>query len=119
MNGVPKDADSVCTRIFLSLVAERVRGNSAPNIILHLDNTASQNKNRYMLAFCECLVHWNFAKSVAVKFLVVGHTANYVDRFFALAMSSYKKKSTESLPLMVERMAKDARSKPTECARFQ
>ena len=43
-------------------------------IYLQLDNTTKQNKNRYIIGYCACLVQWGLADKVVVSFLPVGHT---------------------------------------------
>ncbi len=48
-----------------------------------LDNTAKDNKNRYVMAFCDWLVHQGVFKTVQVNFLPVGHTHEDIDRKFS------------------------------------
>jgi len=52
------------------------------NLIFYCDNTVSQNKNRFIICFCDLLMKLNLTKSVRVKFLVVGHTHFNPDKEF-------------------------------------
>ena len=58
-----------------------------PIIFLQLDNTTKQNKSKYLVAFCELLVHFKVCKEIRINFLPVGHTHEDIDQFFSrLAM---------------------------------
>ena len=51
-------------------------------IYLQLDNTSKQNKSRYMLGYCACLVEWGVVDKVVISFLPVGHTHEDVGKNF-------------------------------------
>ena len=46
-----------------------------PKLIINLDNTGKENKNRHVFAFLEALVKKGIFQEIQVEFLVVGHTA--------------------------------------------
>ena len=48
-------------------------------LFLQLDNSAKDNKNRYVMAFCSLLTARRIFKEVTVGFLVVGHTHKDID----------------------------------------
>lgn len=52
------------------------------NLYLQLDNTAKDNKNQYLMAFCSLLTARHIFKEVVVGFLIVGHTHEDIDAFF-------------------------------------
>jgi hypothetical protein len=62
----------------------RILGKSLPRILyLQLDN-ASDNKNKYMMAFTEHLVNVGVFDKVEIGFLVVGHTHEDIDQRFSV-----------------------------------
>ncbi|KAL3700973.1 hypothetical protein R1sor_018995 [Riccia sorocarpa] len=54
-----------------------------PNLYIQLDNSAKDNKNWAMMAFCSELVARGCCKMITMSFLVVGHTHEDVDAFFS------------------------------------
>ena len=54
-----------------------------PIFFLQLDNCTRENKNRYLLAYCELLVAQGVFKVVYVSFLPVGHTHADIDQSFS------------------------------------
>jgi hypothetical protein len=54
-----------------------------PYITLQLDNTAKQNKGKYLIAFCEILVARKVCEQITINFLPVGHTHEDIDQFFS------------------------------------
>ncbi|KAL3697209.1 hypothetical protein R1sor_011285 [Riccia sorocarpa] len=54
-----------------------------PNLYIQLDNSAKDNKNWAMIAFCTELVARGCCKMITMFFLVVGHTREDVDAFFS------------------------------------
>jgi hypothetical protein len=51
----------------------------ATNLLLHADNCVGQNKNRYILHYCEWLVMMGIFETVEMAYLIVGHTKFDVD----------------------------------------
>ena len=43
-------------------------------LFLQLDNSAKDNKNPYVMAFCSLLIARRVFKEVTVGFLIIGHT---------------------------------------------
>ncbi len=56
---------------------------SPKTLYIQLDNTSKDDKNRFVLAFCEWLVHHGLFESIHVNFVTVGHTHEHVDRKFS------------------------------------
>lgn len=54
----------------------------ATKLSLHTDNCCGQNKNKFVLQFCEWLVMMGYFESVEIAFLIVGHTKFDVDTWF-------------------------------------
>ena len=54
-----------------------------PILFLQLDNTAKQNKCKYLLGFLALLVHYNVFEEILVSFLLVGHTHEDIDQLFS------------------------------------
>ncbi|KAL3681281.1 hypothetical protein R1sor_024237 [Riccia sorocarpa] len=69
-----------------------------PNLYIQLDNSAKDNKNWTMMAFCSELVARGCCKMITMSFLVVGHTHEDVDAFFSKVNATQVGKDIESLP---------------------
>ncbi|KAL3686046.1 hypothetical protein R1sor_004068 [Riccia sorocarpa] len=69
-----------------------------PNLYIQLDNSAKDNKNWAMMAFCSELVARGCCKMITMSFLVVGHTHEDVDAFFSKVNAAQARKDIESLP---------------------
>ncbi|KAL3699428.1 hypothetical protein R1sor_017450 [Riccia sorocarpa] len=69
-----------------------------PNLYIQLDNSAKDNKNWAMMAFCSELVAIGCCKMITMSFLVVGHTHEDVDAFFSKVNAAQAGKDIESLP---------------------
>ncbi|KAL3702379.1 hypothetical protein R1sor_020401 [Riccia sorocarpa] len=68
-----------------------------PNLYIQLDNSAKDNKNWAMMAFCSELVATGCCKMITMSFLVVGHTHEDVDAFFSKVNAAQAGKDIESL----------------------
>ncbi|KAL3696277.1 hypothetical protein R1sor_010353 [Riccia sorocarpa] len=69
-----------------------------PNLYIQLDNSAKDNKNWAMMAFCSELVARGCCKMITMSFLVIGHTHEDVDAFFSKMNAAQARKDIESLP---------------------
>ena len=63
-------------------------------LFLQLDNSAKNNKNRYVMAFCSLLTIKRIFKEVTVGFLIVGHTHEDIDGHFSYLSKLLKMKNT-------------------------
>ena len=63
-------------------------------LFLQLDNSAKDNKNRYVMAFCSLLTARRVFKEVTVGFLIVGHTHEDIDAHFSYLLKLLKMKNT-------------------------
>ena len=63
-------------------------------LFLQLDNSAKDNKNRYVMAFCSLLTTRRVFKEVIVGFLIVGHTHKDIDAHFSYLSKLLKVKNT-------------------------
>lgn len=54
-----------------------------PTLYLQFDNCTRENKNRFFLAYVECLVRWKVFKQIDVSFLPIGHTHEDIDQAFS------------------------------------
>ncbi|KAL3675577.1 hypothetical protein R1sor_025525 [Riccia sorocarpa] len=65
-----------------------------PHLYIQLDNSAKDNKNWAMMAFCNELIARGCCKTITMSFLLVGHTHEDVDAFFSKEMADYKHHAT-------------------------
>jgi hypothetical protein len=59
---------------------------------IQADNAPSDNKNHTLLAFCGLLVGQGVFKTVQLNHLIVGHTHEDIDAFFAILSRLLKRK---------------------------
>ena len=59
---------------------EKGRGKLAKTLYLQLDNCPRENKNSYLVAFCNWLVQRHVFDTIELSFLQVGHTHNECDQ---------------------------------------
>ena len=83
-----KNTDGVITTLYHRLVAER---NPRAEIDLLLDNTGSQNKNRFAFAGFQWLCCVGLAGIIRVHFLERGHTKTALDTTFGNLKSQLRK----------------------------
>jgi hypothetical protein len=62
-------------------------------LYLQLDNSAKDNKNRFVMAFCSLLTARGIFKEVTMGFLVVGHTYEDIDAYFSYLSKLLKQKN--------------------------
>ena len=63
-------------------------------LYLQLDNSAKDNKNRYVMAFCSLLIARRVFKEVTIGFLIVGHTHKDIDAHITYLSKLLKIKNT-------------------------
>ena len=63
-------------------------------LFLQLDNSAKNNKNRFVIAFCSLLTAKRVFKEVTVGFLIVGHTHEDINAHFSYLSKLLKMKNT-------------------------
>ena len=66
---------------------KRSEGPLPKKLYIQLDNCSRENKNRYVLGYCEYLVAHSVFDSVEVGFLPVGHTHEDIDQAFSQTSS--------------------------------
>ncbi|XP_066267510.1 uncharacterized protein [Branchiostoma lanceolatum] len=54
-----------------------------PILYIQADNCYRENKNKFMLAFLDMLVHMKIFREVQLSFLIVGHTHEDIDQMFS------------------------------------
>ncbi|CAC5375163.1 unnamed protein product [Mytilus coruscus] len=98
--------DSNLTLNILLFVLEeisRMMGNKLPPIrYLQADNCWRENKNKYIISFCELLVHLQIFREVHLSFLVVGHTHEDIDAAFSKISEKLRTKDVETLPTLLK-----------------
>ncbi|KAL3678788.1 hypothetical protein R1sor_021744 [Riccia sorocarpa] len=72
-----------------------------PVLMLQMDNSAKDNKNLHILAFCSELVICGVFETVEVNFLMVGHTHEDVDTLFSKVSAQTMHKDVLSLPALM------------------
>jgi hypothetical protein len=75
-DNVAKDGNLLPTVLLETLHQTKLqRGGKLPKVLLlQLDNTARENKNKYVMAFLAFLVDTGVFEEIWVNFLLVGHT---------------------------------------------
>lgn len=68
-------------------------GGPSPHLFLQLDNCWRENKNRFFMAFVECLIAWKLFKTIEVGFLPIGYTHSDIDQTFS---TTYRRLRTEN-----------------------
>jgi hypothetical protein len=63
-------------------------------LFLQLDNSAKDDKNRFVMAFCSLLTARRIFKEVTVGFLIVGHTHEDIDAYFSYLSKLLKRRNT-------------------------
>lgn len=73
-----KGPNSVISMLFQTIVDYQARTNNCNTmrLILHADNCAGQNKNRFVIWFCSLMVLMGKFEEVRLCFLISGHTKN-------------------------------------------
>ncbi|XP_066304363.1 uncharacterized protein [Branchiostoma lanceolatum] len=77
--------DSNLTLNLLLKILRRLSVDKAlpPILYIQADNCYRENKNKYMLAFLDILVHMRIFREVQLSFLIVGHTHEDIDQMFS------------------------------------
>ena len=71
-------------------------------LFLQLDNSAKDNKNRYVMAFCSLLTTKRVFKEVTVGFLIVGHTHEDINAHYSYMSKLLKMKNTYILADLIK-----------------
>ena len=66
-------------------------------LLLQLDNSGKDNKNKHVFAFCSELVARGVFETVEVGFLMVGHTHEDVDALFSKVSAALRHKEVDNL----------------------
>lgn len=85
----PGAADLVLTQLFEIIFASITSNTGACRsrvLHIHADNTAKENKNQWMLAFCGWLLLLGWFDRIRVSFLIAGHTYNEIDSVIFAAL---------------------------------
>ena len=62
-------------------------------LYIQLDNSAKDNKNKYLMAILSLLTAWGVFKEIQVGFLLVGHTHEDIDAYFSHLSKALKRKN--------------------------
>ena len=88
-----KNANLVCSMIHNVLKDPRVAClPHARNLVLHADNCAGQNKNKYVMSYLAWRVMVGLNDSIKLHFMVSGHTKNICDAYFGLFKRKVKRR---------------------------
>ncbi|KAK3108210.1 hypothetical protein FSP39_003259 [Pinctada imbricata] len=78
-----------------------------PRILyIQADNCARENKNKFLLAFCELLVKLNVFHEVNLSFLYVGHTHEDIDAAFSQISEKLRRQDVITLPGILEMLGR-------------
>ena len=79
-----KNPNLILTCFYLHIVQHlETTGSHPPVLWLQADNCIKENKNRWMLGFCEWLVHKGLFQEIMISMLPPGHTHIDVDQMFS------------------------------------
>ncbi|XP_053405149.1 uncharacterized protein LOC128558899 [Mercenaria mercenaria] len=81
----------------LKRTAQQHMNQLPPVLYIQADNCGRENKNRYVMAFCELLVTERIFDEVHLSFLYVGHTHEDVDAAFSHVAERLRKTDVEIL----------------------
>ena len=88
-----KNANLVCSMLHDALKDPRVAClPHARNLVLHADNCAGQNKNKYVMSYLAWRVMVGLNDSIKLHFMVSGHTKNICDAYFGLVKRKVKRR---------------------------
>lgn len=68
---------------------------------IQADNCARENKNRFVLGFCELLFTLDIFKEVHLSFLHVGHTHEDIDASFSQLSMKLRNSDAETMPKLL------------------
>ncbi|VDI06880.1 Hypothetical predicted protein [Mytilus galloprovincialis] len=77
-------------------------GTLPPVLYIQADNCWRENKNKYVLSFCELLVHMKVFQEVHLSFLYVGHTHEDIDAGFSKIVDSLRRNDAETIPELLD-----------------
>ncbi|KAL3696984.1 hypothetical protein R1sor_011060 [Riccia sorocarpa] len=76
-------SDSNLTITVLQKILLEWEGILPPTLYLQLDNTVRENKNNILFAYLAMLLEKKVFTKIKLRFLLVGHTHNFVDQMFS------------------------------------
>lgn len=92
-------------------------GMKCDKLILHSDNCAGQNKNKFMMWFIIWMVIMDFTDQVELNFLIVGHTKNVCDGAFGHVKRALSKKDIHFPFEMMDLIEKSSKNNHCICSR--
>jgi hypothetical protein len=98
----PSNASSVCWKCVCPYCGVILSVDRRPRkLYLQLDNTARQNKSKYVFAYLGWLVQTGQALEVIVSFLPVGHTHEDIDQLFSRLSVYLRKHDAHDRPALM------------------
>ncbi|XP_078695058.1 uncharacterized protein LOC144923998 [Branchiostoma floridae x Branchiostoma belcheri] len=80
------------------------QGPLPPILYVQADNCFRENKNKYMLAFLDMLVHRKIFVEVQLSFLYVGHTHEDIDQLFSQIADRLRHEEARTLQQLLEKL---------------
>ena len=84
----PHDANVTISLLFHQILS--YKNNRPPILILHMDNCAKENKNKYVFSWISTLIAFGWFNTVEVYFLPTGHIHEKNDACFILISNALK-----------------------------
>ena len=88
-------------------------------LYLQMDGASGENKNKYVLMFCACLVQLGVFKKVKISFLPVGHTHEDIDQMFSRFSIALRAKGANTAQACAELLALAFKPTPVVGGRLQ
>lgn len=103
INEYAHDSNMVMNTVLKELYSASLQmGNFLPpTLYVQADNCFRENKNKFVLAFCEMLVWKNIFKEVHISFLFVGHTHEDIDAGFSKIADQLRRNEASTIPRLL------------------
>ncbi|XP_078610377.1 uncharacterized protein LOC144881295 [Branchiostoma floridae x Branchiostoma japonicum] len=92
---------NITTNVLIDVLTDisKARGGRLPSTLyLQLDNSAKENKNKFMIAFCTWLVKLQVFQKVKLGYLMAGHTHEDVDQMFSRFSVKLQRQDATTIP---------------------
>lgn len=112
-----KNANEVLSMLYYMLqkLKSKLGSNFPLKLVIHCDNCAGQNRNRFVLWFCSWLIHVKMFEEVELDFLVAGHTKNECDGSFGCIKKKLRRTNVHNSKEMRELIEQS--SKTSSCVK--
>ncbi|XP_053403787.1 uncharacterized protein LOC123534087 [Mercenaria mercenaria] len=102
INEYSHDSNLVMNTLLRAIHDSQSKLGTLPEVLfLQADNCGRENKNKYVMSFCELLVRLHVFSEIHLSFLPVGHTHEDIDAKFSYLADLLRRNDTETLPALL------------------